>query len=58
MGNVLTAIFGTSSDRVVKKLTKDVEQINSNFEKLRDVPDDYFPKKTAEFKEYVSKRSN
>ena len=58
MGNVLTAIFGTSSDRVVKRLTKDVEQINSFFEKLHDVPDDYFPKKTAEFKEFVTGKSN
>jgi len=58
MGNLLTAVFGTKSDRVVKKLFKDVEQINSIFEELKDVPDDYFSKRTAEFKEFVSTRSN
>ena len=52
----ITGIFGTKSDRTVKKLRVDVEKINEIFENLKEVPDDHFEKRTAEFKEMISER--
>ena len=56
IGKFITGIFGTKSDRTVKKLRIDVEKINDIFEKLKDVPDDHFKKRTAEFKVMISER--
>ena len=51
IGKLITKVIGTSSERKVKKLNADIEEINSIFEGLKDVPDEYFPKRTAEFKQ-------
>ncbi|MCH7618399.1 MAG: preprotein translocase subunit SecA [Candidatus Marinimicrobia bacterium] len=55
-GKFVTKIFGTKSGRTVKKLWKDVDKINDIFENLKDVPDDHFRKRTAEFKKLISER--
>ncbi|MCH8300760.1 MAG: preprotein translocase subunit SecA, partial [Candidatus Marinimicrobia bacterium] len=56
IGKLITNIIGTSSERKVKKMSADVDKINSIYEGLKDVSDDYFLKRTAEFKEIISKR--
>ncbi len=47
---VITKIFGTKSERETKKLRPIVVKINEAFEGLKDKPDDWFPRRTAEFK--------
>ena len=56
IGKLITKVIGTSSERKVKKLNTDVEKINSIYEGLKDVPDEYFSERTAEFREIISKR--
>ena len=56
IGKLITRLIGTSSERKVKKMFADVEKINSIYEGLKDVSDDYFLKRTAEFREMISKR--
>ncbi|MCH8305668.1 MAG: preprotein translocase subunit SecA, partial [Candidatus Marinimicrobia bacterium] len=56
IGKLITNIIGTSSERKVKKMSADVDKINAIYEGLKDVSDDYFLKRTAEFKEIISKR--
>jgi len=46
-------IFGTRNDRVIKKLSKKVKQINSLEEDLRLLSDSDFPDKTNQLKERV-----
>jgi preprotein translocase subunit SecA len=48
--NVIQKIFGSKSDRDVKKLYPIVDEINEIFETLKDKPDEWFPARTAEFK--------
>jgi len=43
-------IFGSKSDRDIKKLNPIVEEINEIYETLHDKPDDWFPQRTEEFK--------
>ena len=56
IGKLITKVIGTSSERKVKKLSGDVEKINAIYEGLKDVSDEYFLKRTAEFKEMISTR--
>ncbi len=46
---VLGKIFGTKNDREKKRLWPKVEEINSIWEKLKDIPDTELPKKTEDF---------
>jgi len=50
---VLAKLFGTKSDREVKKLRPTVDKINQKFETLADQPDQYFIDRTQELKEFV-----
>ena len=43
-------IFGSKSDRDIKRIKPVVEEINEIYETLRDKPDDWFPGRTEEFK--------
>jgi preprotein translocase subunit SecA len=43
-------IFGSKSDRDIKKIKPIVEDINEIYETLRDKPDEWFPQRTEEFK--------
>ncbi|MEE9553986.1 MAG: preprotein translocase subunit SecA [candidate division Zixibacteria bacterium] len=43
-------IFGSKSERESKKLRPIVAEINEIFDGLRDKPDDWFPRRTSEFK--------
>jgi len=51
MANVIEKIFGSKSERDVKKISPIVDDINEICETLRDKPDEWFPQRTAEFKE-------
>ncbi len=52
MVNLLTRIFGTANERILKRLWPVVEKINEEYEKLRKIQDDDLPrKKTEEFRE-------
>ena len=42
-------IFGNKSDRDIKKILPVVDEINDIFDSLKDKPDEWFPKRTAEF---------
>lgn len=46
---ILGKIFGTKTDREMKRLWPLVEEINLYWEKIKDLPDAQFPKKTEEF---------
>ncbi len=48
---IATGLFGTKSERDIKKLLPLVEEINSEFEKLRDLPDEALQARTAEFRD-------
>jgi len=43
-------IFGSKSDRDIKKIRPIVEEINEIYETLHDKPDEWFPNRTEEFK--------
>ncbi|MCC2646167.1 MAG: secA [Rickettsiaceae bacterium] len=51
MFGILKKIFGTANDRIVKKLLKDVEQINAFEANLQKLSDSTLQNKTKEFKE-------
>lgn len=48
---LLTKVFGSSNERILKGLQPRVEAINGEFEKLKTLQDNDFPKRTEEFKE-------
>lgn len=48
--NIISKVFGTKHEKDIKKLQPIVQQINEIFETLRDKPDDWFIKRTEEFK--------
>ena len=50
---VLAKLFGTKSDREVKKLTPTINQINQLYESLSSKTDDDLVKRTSELKEFV-----
>ncbi|MFO7752759.1 MAG: preprotein translocase subunit SecA [Desulfobacteraceae bacterium] len=53
--NFLTKIFGTSNDRILKKLQPTVDLINSYEPAMRKLEDDEFPGITEQFKERIEK---
>ncbi len=50
MPNLLSRVFGTRNERILKSMIPIVEAINNEFEKLKGLRDEDFPKKTEEFK--------
>jgi len=50
MPNIVSKIFGTKNERILKSLTPYVEEINTEFVKLKGLKDEDFPKKSEEFK--------
>ena len=50
---VLAKLFGTKSDREVKKLTPTIDRINQLYESLSSKTDEDFVKRTSELKEFV-----
>ncbi|MEA5519652.1 DEAD/DEAH box helicase, partial [Limnoraphis robusta] len=55
MFSILTKIFGTANDRKIKKLQKEVEQINLFESELVKLTDEQLSNKTIEFKERLRK---
>ena len=51
MPNLIAKMFGTRNERILKSLIPYVESINKEFEKLKKLSEEDFPKKTEEFKE-------
>src|SRR5262249_49731911 len=54
MPNLLTRVFGSANERTLRRLWPVVEDINALEEKLRELPDEAFPEKTAEFRERIA----
>jgi preprotein translocase subunit SecA len=52
-GKLLTSIFGTKTDRDVRRLTPTVEAINRAFESYRSLSDEGLTGKTAEFRKRI-----
>jgi len=48
--NLIKKIFGTKSERDVKRLLPSAEEVNRHFETLRDLSDDALAEKTVEFR--------
>jgi preprotein translocase subunit SecA len=55
LGSFLTSIFGTASEREIKKILPIVEEINRIYSSLRDVPTEKLRERTEEFKQLVAK---
>ena len=53
--NILTKIFGSRNDRLLKTYRKSVEKINSLERDFEALSDEQLQAKTAEYKERVSK---
>lgn len=54
MLNVIKKIFGDKHSKNIKELWPIVEQINEEYEKIKDIGDEDLIKKTAEFKERIN----
>src|SRR5690625_2521232 len=54
IGDLLTSIFGTKSERDLKKIWPVVEEINEHYEKMQQLSDDEIKQKTASFRQKVS----
>jgi preprotein translocase subunit SecA len=48
--NLITRLIGSKHERDIKRIVPLVDQIQAEFERLRDLPDGALPEKTAEFK--------
>ncbi|PIS27654.1 MAG: preprotein translocase subunit SecA [Candidatus Marinimicrobia bacterium CG08_land_8_20_14_0_20_45_22] len=53
ISSFLTSIFGTASDREIKKIQPVVDEINQIYSTLQDVPIEKLRKRTEEFKRFV-----
>ncbi len=53
LGNIVQKLFGTKSDRDIKKLMPIAEAVNAEYEKLTDLSNDELRAKTAEFKAQI-----
>ena len=51
MLKMVTKLFGSANERILKSLKPIVEEINCEFEKFKGLRDEDFPKKTEEFKQ-------
>ncbi|MEX2353744.1 MAG: preprotein translocase subunit SecA, partial [Gammaproteobacteria bacterium] len=54
---IITRVFGSRNDRVVSRLGKIVEKINSYEDEFSSLPESAFPEKTAELKDRYSQGS-
>ena len=50
MYSLLTKIFGTANDRIVKKYQKQIQKINGFEQEIKDLSDEQLKSKTQEFK--------
>ena len=50
---IFTKLFGTRSDREIKKLSNVISQINQHYEKLASKSDEYLIERTEELREFV-----
>ncbi|HWP66182.1 MAG TPA: preprotein translocase subunit SecA, partial [Candidatus Limnocylindria bacterium] len=50
MANILTRVFGSANDRMLRRLRTVVDQINALEETFRALPGEAFPEKTREFR--------
>ncbi len=55
-GKILTKVFGTNNERVVKRLLPTVEQINSYESSLKPLTDEQLRAKTVEFRSQIAAR--
>jgi len=53
IGSFLTSVFGTASDREIKKIRPLVEEINGIYETLKDIPIERLRERTEEFKAMI-----
>ena len=58
ISGIIGKFIKNSSQRELDKLNSVVEKINSWESKIKDIPDESFPSKTAEFKSKIKKGSN
>lgn len=54
IGNLIQKVFGTKSDRDIKKLMPIAEGVNAEFEKLKNLSNDELRAKTADFKQRIA----
>ncbi len=57
IGKLIQKIFGTASERHIKKLMPLLEEINEIFEGLSSLTDEELSAKTVEFKAYINKKA-
>ena len=55
ISGIIGKFIKNSSQRELDKLNSVVEKINSWESKIKDIPDESFPSKTAEFKSKIKK---
>ncbi len=56
LDKILVKLFGTSSDRYIKKIRPIVPEINAACEALNDLPDEKLQAKTGEMVDYIARR--
>ena len=54
VSNILTSIFGTKSERDLKKIWPIVEEINEHYQKMEELSDDELKQKTEGFRKQIS----
>ena len=54
VSNILTSIFGTKSERDLKKIWPIVEEINEHYQKMDELSDDELKQKTEGFRKQIS----
>ena len=54
---VFSKIFGTKSEREIKKLSSTIDKINQSYKLLSEKPDEELIKRTAELKDFVINKS-
>ena len=57
MINIIKKVFGDKNTKNIKELWPFVEEINEEYEKIKDISDDELRAKTTEFKERIHPRS-
>ncbi|MGM0546187.1 MAG: preprotein translocase subunit SecA [Bacteroidota bacterium] len=54
VGDVLTSIFGTKSDRDLKRIWPIVEEVNEHYEGMSDLSDEELKQKTKDFRQQIN----
>ncbi len=54
VGDVLTGVFGTKSERDLKKIWPIVDEINVHYEKMQELSDEELKQKTEDFRQQIS----